>query len=137
MLKGLLPNCRLGVPSMVVRAIRLKQPGIDNGKVRWHDGEKQQKNTDYLRYMEGVTGVQEVRQDCQANHSYTDDGPRQCLCPRLLIMGKHLEDHLESFGKCCDYLILLGVVGSTCYQYGSVGRSEAVVYIYNSNVGGT
>jgi hypothetical protein len=27
--------------------------------------------------------------------------------------------------------------GSTCYQYGGVGRTEAVVYIYYRNVGRT
>ena len=81
---------------MVIRVILLEQPRVDDGKVRRHDGEKQEENADDLRYVETVTGFQEVGQKCQTDYGCEDDDPCQCFCPRFFIMGEHLEDHLES-----------------------------------------
>jgi hypothetical protein len=113
------------------------QPGIEDGQVGWHDGEEEEEEADDLRDAEGVVGVEYEGQDDEAGNGRADDDACYGLRPWFVTVGKHL-DHLFAITDnevLQAPLWLDAAAGSTCYQYGSVGRSKAVVYIYYGNVG--
>ena len=114
-----------------------QQPGVDDGEVGGDDGQEEQEEADDLGDVEGVVGLENKGQNDKGDDSEADDDTCNCLGPGPLITGKHLGSPFDSItASLCRPFLLDAATGVARYQYGSVGRAEAVVYIYYGDVGG-
>jgi hypothetical protein len=108
-----------------------KQPRVNDGKVRRHNSEEQEEEADDLRDVEGVVRLENEGENDEGDDGKEDNDPGYSLGPGFVIAGEHLGSPLLLLDRYCKAPIALAAgAGSTCYQYGSVSRAEAVVYIY-------
>ena len=88
-------------------------------------------------------GLEEPRQDDEADDGCADDDSRDGFGPGFVSVReiwevrKHLAWPFVRAGSLAAVIFLDAASGCAGYQHGSVGRAEAVVYIYYGNVGGT
>jgi NAD-dependent dihydropyrimidine dehydrogenase PreA subunit len=87
--------------------------------------------------VEGVVDVKKISQNREDNNGCADDDTCYGFCPRFAIAGKHSSSPFLLLDSGATPVWLDAFCGGAGYQYGSVGCTEAVVYIYYGNVGGT
>jgi hypothetical protein len=134
-----LPDRRVGPGTVRGDAVGREEPGIEDGEVGGDDREEEEQEADDLRDVEVVVGFENEGEDDQGGNGEADNDACDGLGPGFVIVGKHagLPFILPDI-RCCEVpVVLAAAAGSTCYQYGSVGCAEAVVYIYDRSAGRT
>jgi hypothetical protein len=77
-----------------LRRLAGEQPRIKYSEIWRDDREEEKEDSDDLGDVEHVPGLQEVSETGQCDDGQADDGTREALCPRFVVVRKHVR-HLS------------------------------------------